>query len=128
MYGRFILDADVNRNCSVDKDCEHIQGAKCYDDQKDKSKKICDCQPHMVMSANEQICLEIATEPLASCIESIQCSAGLDGAECSEGKCNCRPNFHTTSKKRCVRDKREFCVKMLLINILYYSDYVSYKQ
>ena len=99
----------LRRDCSRDVDCEHIDGAKCYDDDEvseGKSRRVCDCQPHMVMSADENKCLPGANEIGARCVESLQCTAKLEGAECNQGKCKCRPTFHfAQTKKRCVLNK-----------------------
>ncbi|OXU29734.1 hypothetical protein TSAR_016166 [Trichomalopsis sarcophagae] len=96
-----------DRRCSIDMDCKHIIGAKCFKSDKDIMELgTCDCQDHMVLSDNNQRCLKIANEVMDKCNETIQCTMGLKGAECNEGICRCWADHHYAyTKKQCIPNK-----------------------
>lgn len=96
----------IRKDCLQDQDCEYIRGARCHEDYSDKSKKTCVCPPHTIIGTHEPKCLAVATEPSSMCIESSQCVAGLDNADCVDGKCRCRVNFHfSLLSERCNANK-----------------------
>ncbi|XP_011504489.1 PREDICTED: uncharacterized protein LOC105367381 isoform X2 [Ceratosolen solmsi marchali] len=97
----------VGKVCFQDEDCEDIEGATCQEARMNHtSKRICDCPPHMIINVDKRKCLTIANLPRDSCTESIQCIAGLNNSECTNGKCHCRMNFHfDLTNKRCIPNK-----------------------